>query len=101
MWVLVTECSGRNLFNIIDTLASHLCFGAHLDRAFLFEARPGHSSLSLFLLQLLHDLVLLNAPEVVLVSDTLVRIYAGLCWTYLLTDAVHIRRRHGSLQQQN
>ena len=98
MRVLVTECSGRNLFNIIDALASHLCFGAHLDRTFLFEARPGHSSLSLFLLQLLHDLVLLDAPEVVLVGNTLVRIYAGLCRTYLLADAVNIRRRHRSLQ---
>ena len=98
MRVLVTECGGRNLFNIIHTFSSHLCFGAHLYRAFLLEARPGHRPLSLLLLQLLHDLVLLNTPEIIFVSDTLVWIYTGFCRTNLLADAVHISRCHGSLK---
>ena len=97
MRVFIAECSGRNLFDIIDALSSHLCFGAHLDSAFLFEARTGHGPLSLLLLQLLHYLVLLNPSEIIFISDSLVWIYTSLCRTNFLADAIHISRCHGSL----
>jgi len=98
--VLVVKSASRHHLNLISRCqisTIHLSLHSNRDSSLFLKTSSCHGTLSLLLLELLHDLVLFDSSEVIFISYSISWVYPWLGFSFKLPNFVKIGCCEGSV----